>query len=285
MTGPAIRKHLAMITVGACLLLASAGVASARPQRIVSTNVCADQLVMLLADPADIVSVSSLASDPEVSNLASEGRRHKVNHARAEEVIRLAPDLVVGDVQTGRHANSLARTIGVPVHLVGWPTSLQDVQRIITDLGDVLGQPARASRLVAGMRQRIGVRPPPTVTALLYEPNGLTTGAGTLADDVLAHAGLKNMAGDFTAGAYGAVPLELVIANPPQLLIMDQSYTASSSRAQALLRHPAFAALKGRTLVHPMKSRLLLCPGPWVAEAVLDLARQRKALSTSLANP
>ena len=119
-------------------LMVIAATASARPQRIVSTNVCADQLVMLLADPQHIVAVSSLASDPEVSNLAPEARRHKINHARAEEIIRLAPDLVVGDIQTGRHASDLARSIGVPVHLVGWPSSIGEVERIIRDLGNVL---------------------------------------------------------------------------------------------------------------------------------------------------
>jgi iron complex transport system substrate-binding protein len=123
------------------------------------------------------------------------------------------------------------------------------------------------------------------VTALVYEPNGLTTGKGTLSDDVLAHAGLRNIAGSLSSGAYAPVPLERVIATPPRLLVMDESYSASSSRAQALLRHPAFAALKEKTVIYRMKSRLLLCPGPWVADAVVALADRRDALAASLAKP
>jgi iron complex transport system substrate-binding protein len=103
--------------VAAALLAVSAGDAQARPQRIVSTNVCADQLVLLLANPAHIVSVSSLATDSQISNLADKARGYRVNHARAEEIIQLQPDLIIGDVQTGRHANRLAASIGVPVHL------------------------------------------------------------------------------------------------------------------------------------------------------------------------
>lgn len=270
--------------MGLCLMVIAA-TASARPQRIVSTNVCADQLVMLLADPQHIVAVSSLASDPEVSNLAPEARRHKINHARAEEIIRLAPDLVVGDIQTGRHANDLARSIGVPVHLVGWPSSIGEVERIIRDLGNVLGHNPRADDVIQGMRKRMGPRRPATISALVYEPNGLTTGAGTLSDDVLGHAGLRNIAGDLRSGAYGAVPLELVVARAPRLLVLDESYVKTSSRAQALLQHPAFRALEGRTTIYRQKSRLLLCPGPWVADAVAGLAAQRDALAPSLAMP
>lgn len=284
MTWLAIRKHLTATVMGLCLMMNATG-ASARPQRIVSTNVCADQLVMLLADPADIVSVSSLASDPEVSNLAPQARRHHVNHARAEEIIRLAPDLVVGDVQTGRHANSLAHSIGVPVHLIGWPSSIAQVERIIRDLGDVLGHPRRASRIIEDMRKRMGPRRQAMITALVYEPNGLTTGAGTLGNDVLDHAGLRNIAGDLTAGTYGAVPLELVVSRAPRLLVLDESYASTSSRAQALLQHPAFRALAARTAIYRQKSRLLLCPGPWVADAVAALAAQRDALAPSLARP
>lgn len=279
-----IIKRLAAAALAFIMTLDAAG-AGERPRRIVSTNVCADQLVMLLADPADIASVSSLAADPEVSNLATRAARHTVNHARAEEIIRLAPDLVVGDVQTGRHANSLARSIGVPVHLVGWPSSIADVERIIEDLGSVVGHPERARGIIADMRRRMGPRPDATVTALVYEPNGLTTGKGTLSDDVLAQAGLLNIAGTMTSGAYAAVPLERVVANPPRLLVMDESYAGSSSRAQALLRHPAFAALEGKTSIYRMKSRLLLCPGPWVADAVVALRARRDALAASLAKP
>jgi iron complex transport system substrate-binding protein len=281
--GPRTTRTRATIIALAFALGWDVAAADARPQRIVSTNVCADQLVLLLADPDDIASVSSLAVDAEVSNLADQARGHTLNHARAEEIIRLAPDLVVGDVQTGRHANALARSIGVPVHLVDWPTSLGDVERIIRELGAVIGQDARAAKVVAAMKARMGPRRTQKVTALVYEANGLTTGKGTLSDDVLSHAGFRNIAGRLTGNAYGALPLEAVVANPPRLLVMDESYAASSSRAQALLRHPALASLARTTAVHRMPSRLWLCPGPWVADAVAGLAARRDELGRSLA--
>jgi iron complex transport system substrate-binding protein len=140
---------LPLICLAFMAMFATTGSAQARPQRIVSTNVCADQLVLLLANPAHVVSVSSLATDSQISNLADKARGYRVNHARAEEIIQLQPDLIIGDVQTGRHANRLAASIGVPIHLVAWPSSIADVEKIILDLGEVLEEQAQARRIRA----------------------------------------------------------------------------------------------------------------------------------------
>jgi len=108
-----------MALVLAALLAVAAGDAQARPLRASCRRMsAADQLAPPLANPAHIVSVSSLGTDSQISNLADKARGYCVNHARAEEIIQLQPDLIVGDVQTGRHANRLAASIGVPVHLV-----------------------------------------------------------------------------------------------------------------------------------------------------------------------
>jgi len=273
-----------MFAVAAAVCLAMP--AGAKPHRIVSTNVCADQLVMLLADPQDIVSVSRLAREPEISNFATQAARLPTNNARAEEIVELQPDLVVGDIQTGKQANRLARSIGVPVHLIDWPSSIADVRKIILAAGGVLDQQAKADGIVADMDRRIAAAAEErgiAVTALVYEPNGMTTGTGTLTADILASAGLTNLAPGLTSSSYSAVPLERVITAAPQLLILDDAYTGSSSRAQALLKHPAFRALKGRTRIYRMPSRLWICPGPWIAEAVERLGAARGTLPGSLA--
>ena len=83
-------------------------------------------------------------------------------------------------------------------------------------------------------------------------------------------------------GSYGTVPLESVIAAAPRLLILDDAYTDSSSRAQSILRHPAFRSLEGKSTLYAMPSRLWICPGPWVAEAVERLAAKRADLAPSL---
>ncbi|MBP6013676.1 MAG: ABC transporter substrate-binding protein [Alphaproteobacteria bacterium] len=259
---------------------------SSKPARIVSTNVCADQLALALADRGRVISVSRMAIEPQISNFADAARGIAINHARAEEIVELKPDLILGDIYTGKGANRLAQTLGVPVHIIGFAASLEDVRQIIRDAAKALGEPERGETLIANMSTRITKTHSPntkTVTALVYEPNGITTSTGTLTHDILTTAGLTNIAPKLMHGSYGSVPLEAVVAAAPQLLILDDSYAGTSSRAQSTLRHPALKSLEGKTARYDMPSRLWLCPGPWVAEAVERLAEERARLGRTLA--
>ena len=62
----------------ALAVLALAGMpagAADPPRRVASFNVCADQLVIALADPDQIVGLSPYASDPAISVVAEKARR------------------------------------------------------------------------------------------------------------------------------------------------------------------------------------------------------------------
>ena len=66
-----------------------------KPQRIVSTNICTDQLLIKLVDQKRIASLSHLASDPHSSWIATEASTLHLNRGTAEEVISLNPDLII----------------------------------------------------------------------------------------------------------------------------------------------------------------------------------------------
>ncbi len=253
-----------------------------KPTRIVSTNVCADQLALALVERSRIASVSRLSTEPQISNYAEAAKGIPVNNARAEEIVELKPDLVLGDIYTGAHANRLSQSLGVPVHVIGAGASLDDVRKIVRGVAEAVGEPERGAAMIAAMDARIAraqSQPGAEITALVYEPNGVSSGNGTLTHDVLKTAGLKNLAPELMPGSYGTVPLELVIASAPRLLILDDAYTGTSSRAQSILRHPAFRSLEGKSALYAMPSRLWICPGPWIAEAVEKLAAERARLA------
>jgi iron complex transport system substrate-binding protein len=59
--------------IALCLSLAvlgGAAPADTAPRRVVSINLCTDQLAMMLAAPGQLVSVSDLAADPHSSAMA-----------------------------------------------------------------------------------------------------------------------------------------------------------------------------------------------------------------------
>ena len=78
---------------------ASAAFADA-PARVVSMNLCTDQLAMLLAAPGQLISVSHLASDPMASTMVAEAQAYPVNRGGAEQILLMEPDLVLAGSYT-----------------------------------------------------------------------------------------------------------------------------------------------------------------------------------------
>jgi iron complex transport system substrate-binding protein len=82
------------------LIIAAAGASAAAaaprpPARIVSLNLCADQYLLALADPAQIVALTRFARDPNMSAAANAARTIPVTRGSAEDVLMLRPDLVI----------------------------------------------------------------------------------------------------------------------------------------------------------------------------------------------
>ena len=96
-------------------LLVWATLTHAAPQKIVSLNLCTDQLLMLLADPDQIASLSKIVDDPNVSFLAEKSAEFKKNRGDAEEIFMNSPDLVVAGVYTEKATVQILQLLGVRV--------------------------------------------------------------------------------------------------------------------------------------------------------------------------
>ena len=89
------RVLLGLVAALIAALIAVASASAADLPRVVSMNLCTDQMVLLLADPDQITSLSRLARDPRSSSLAQEASAHPQNAGGAEEIYLSAPDLVL----------------------------------------------------------------------------------------------------------------------------------------------------------------------------------------------
>ena len=74
---------MAALASAAALLVAGSADAEA-PTRVVSMNLCTDQLAMLLADEGQLLSVSHIAFDPLASPMVEEAAGYEKNHGQAE---------------------------------------------------------------------------------------------------------------------------------------------------------------------------------------------------------
>lgn len=255
-----------------CVLPLSAPVAQAAPPaRVVSINLCTDQMAMLLAGPGQLLSVSHVARDPHSSAMVSEAEAFPVNHGQAEEVFLLKPDLVLAGTYTTKATIALLRSLGIPVEQFSPETSFDDVKANFLRMGTLLGRDARARELVGEMDAelaRLQRLPRSGKLAALYYANSYTSGAGTLANAVLEAAGLDNLATRLGISGTASIPLEmLVLARPDMVVAGDRDYD-TPALAQENFSHPAFQALIERSGEVAMPVRDTVCGGPFTLAAV-----------------
>ncbi|QPM91206.1 Vitamin B12-binding protein [Pseudooceanicola algae] len=270
-------RGTAALTVVLAALLASHAVPAAAeaPARVVSINLCTDQLAMLLAAPGQLVSVSDLSREPRSSAMAQQALDYPINHAGAEEIWLLQPDLVLAGSYTSRATVSMLRRLGREVVEVRPAYSLDDIRDRITQVGAALGRDAAAADLIADFDARLDalrVQTTRNPTAAIYYANGYTTGDRTLAGQILMAAGFENIAGDMGGGH---LPLERLVMARPEALITGSPYPGAS-RSEEILRHPAVAALRDQSALRVVADRDWLCGTPHVLKAVAALAEFRK---------
>lgn len=278
----------ALLAIAATLVLALpilawpafAQQAAGRPQRIVSMNLCTDQLVLELVGRERIASVSVLAADPEFSAVADRARDMPVNRGLAEEIVAQHPDLVLAHKYASRQSVAMLQRLGVRVVEIDLPQDIAAVEAQIAAIAAAVGEPQRGQAMIDDIRRRLAALPPspePRPTAAIYEPSGYAFGADSLADAILRAAGYDNLAARLGVGGYARLGLETLLATPPDILVVDDTAVDRRSMAQEFLDHPALRRrfADGRRVAVPR--RLWICGGPSVAEAAALLAQARMA--------
>jgi iron complex transport system substrate-binding protein len=267
------------------MLLASLPAAAQTfPRRVVSINLCTDQLLLLLADPRQVASVSHLAVEPASSFVAEQAARYPLNQARLEEIISLRPDLVLTSSNTNPRLTSTLELLGFELFSLPHSHTVEAIIDDIRRLAAKLDQVQRGETLITEMQQRLRSHSdpdnPPGPKALFYQPRGYTSGANTLQDEALRLAGWRNPAAEQGIEGYRQVSLEQIILWQPDTLFTS-TYSESSrglSLAERQLQHPALKRLLGKRPMLEIPYRYWICPGPMLAEAVA-LLREAKTLS------
>ncbi len=250
------------------------GTVRGHPPRVVSMNLCADELVLRLADREQVLAVTYLARDPRGSTVATEAVGVPVTRGLSEEIVALKPDLVIAGAFTTRTTVGMLKRVGFPVLELGVPADLDGVRAQIRQVAVALGHPDRGEALVADLDARLsGVLPVSRpLRALVMRPNAFTVAPGGLGDALIRAAGLVNVAAEIGRDRFGQVPLEAAALADADLVVVDESAPRAPSLADTLLHHPVFRALArgGRMVAIP--NRFWTCPGPQVAEVVARLA-------------
>lgn len=264
---------------------AAAGSAGA-PRRIVSLNLCTDQILLDLVPRERIAALSELAADASLSAMAAEARGLRAIRGTAEEVLALDPDLVIAGAFTTPATVDLLKRVGRRVVTVPLASDFAGIRTATAEIAKAVGEEKRGAEIIARLDARLaavaaGV-PAERPSVVAYQVGSLASGAGSLLDQALAAAGLRNLAREKNLGALGRMSLEQLVLDPPDLVVLAHAADDFRTVLADNLRHPAFTTLIARRPSLHLPMPLWMCGTARIADAVEALAEARERLRPQL---
>lgn len=244
------------------------------PSRIVSINLCADELLIALANPEQIASLSPYAINPELSFMAKEARNFRHDTAEAETVVDIGPDLVLAGRFTKLATREMLTRLGYTVVPLDAARSIDQSIAQIRKVAALVGHPDRGESLIddveaaRGRARIVAARLSTAPTAAAYQRRGYVTGAETLVGELLSTVGFVHEGGNLAGKRGGFVSLERLVEIRPDYLIIASANERREDQGTALLAHPAL------TRLYPPERRIALpdvltaCAGPSLPAAL-----------------
>jgi len=273
---------MSLRTLSAAMLLAAIPavcMAAEPPRRIVSLNLCVDQLLLQLVPNGRIASLTWLSrteGDPQLLPLAF---AVPVNHGGAEEVLAAHPDLVIAGRFTTGTTRRLLQSAGVPLLEIEPASDWEGIRRTTRQIAEAVHASARGEELIAAMDADLARlhsrqdRAPVRVIGWGGSGDDVP-GRDTVFNTILEAAGAINL------GARDKGPssfdIEQVLLSHPQVLMRGATYASSPALRNRIAEHPALRAQGYRTLTYP--EAVYGCAVPRAASLAVQLAKELDGL-------
>lgn len=264
-------------TLLAAAPMARTPAAEAPPRRIVSLNLCVDQLLLQLVAPERIVSITWLSrseGDPQLLPLA---RRLPVNHGSAEEVLAAHPDLVIAGRFTTGTTRRLLQKAGVPVLEIEPAVDWDGIRRTTREIAAAVQAEARGEQLIATMDAELAqlqaraTREPARAPVRAIGWGGAADdvpGRDTLFNTILETAGATNLGARATGPA--SFDIEQVLRARPQVLLRGAAYAEAPALRNRIAQHPALRQQQYHVVSYP--EAVYGCALPRAATLTVQLA-------------
>src|SRR5258705_13960962 len=129
----------------AAAVVMSAAPSFATSPRIVSMNICTDQLLLALADPGQILGLSRFSRDARQGWVGDNARKFPILSGGAEDILVLKPDVVTASQFDKRSTRELLKANGINLVELPLPPSLGEVGDQILEMGGMAGEPDAAA--------------------------------------------------------------------------------------------------------------------------------------------
>ena len=247
--------------------LALAAPAHAAPRRVASLNLCTDELLLALAAPAQIASVTHLAHKPAELPAWRQAQRYPANDGSLLSVAPLRPDLVLTMGGGARDRLRIARRMGIATLDLPYPATLADMEANVARVAAALGRKPAGADVLRRIAALKASRPPRSRDTIWMGGAGRSVAATGLAADWMALAGL-----DQRALPGERVSLEQLLAAPPAILLKSDYRAGQYSMEQRWLTHPLANRQRARTI--RADGRRWTCMGPSMIAEVTRLKTQ-----------
>lgn len=270
---------LLCLSLCAVCLLSGASAAADIPRRIVSFNLCTDQLLLALADPEQIAGLSPYAVNPAMSVMTEKAAPYRKLDWDAESVVNLAPDLVL-TAPSHRPISAMLASMGVRVAHIPFIVDIEAAKRQAREVGALVGHPERGEALAreieAAERKLASASVTPARTALLIGRGGYTEGAASLPSAMLRAAGFSSPA-IAPRGFGGFVSLERLLVDGPDVVVTQDIPREARDQGALYLTHPAVLARYADRRIN-LPARYTLCGGQALVRGLNYLGDAVKAL-------
>jgi iron complex transport system substrate-binding protein len=215
----------AVLGIAAALAVGASAPAAAKrgpPQRIMSLNLCTDLLLLQIAPRSRIASVTFLA--PEAARALFPGAANGIplNHGSAEDIVNVRPDLILDSTLGAPLTRTMARRVGARIVEVKDANNFEDIRQIVRQVGEAVGEPARAQALIARMDAtlaQLAAHPARRrLRVVAWSGGSAVPGKGSLTDAIITAAGAVNIAARPGTAESSFGVEELLVADPDALL-------------------------------------------------------------------
>lgn len=268
------------LRIGALALGMLVGCAWAQAQpvsRIVTLAPSLTEAVCALGRCAQLVGTDRYSTWP--TSVLALPKVGGLEDAQIERIVTLRPNLVLLGPRS--RAGERLQALGVPVMTLDARTHA-DLKRMLVKLGDTLGEPARATELIARLDADLDTAAARMPAALRGRTVYVEVGTNSAASDksfigeTVAKLGLVNVVGG-ELGLFPRINPELLLRRPPDLIIGPRATLANLADRPGWSSLPAVRQQQ-LCLLDADRMDLLSRPGPRLGEAAQMLAECLKAL-------
>jgi iron complex transport system substrate-binding protein len=269
-------KRSAIVATLLVIFASNVAIAAQDAERIVSLDFCADQYVLKMLPRSRILAVSPDA-EKHFSYMRDSAADIPTVRSVAEDVLTIKPDLIVRSYGGGPHASRFFELAGVPVLQVPFTNSLEEVRSTIRFMASGLGVAQKGEEIISTMNRRLeGIRKSESKRMALYmTPTGVTSGSGTLIDEMLQAANLANFQ---RQPGWRSIPLERLAYEQPDV-VAAAFFTADTNHPSmwSPMRHPV---AKNQMIDQPtvmLQGAWTACGGWYLLDAIEALAQSVSA--------